>query len=288
MKRAYFLSALVLTLCIGATAQVATPRESTKQTLTQQVGDASLTIVYSRPNVKGRKVWDGIVPYGKVWRSGANEATIFEVTQDVTINGKPLPAGKYSLHMIPTADEWTLIFNKTWDQWGSFNYDEKQDALRVQTKAVPADFFETMVFGVGDITASTARVFLRWEKLVVPFKVDIGDIHGRVLGQIRTAIESRKPDDFRAVNQGASYVATFKLKDYFEEAIKWIDSSIAAGETFGNLSTKARILKEMGKTADAVAAGEKAVAVGKSSKPPANVNAVANFEATIRDWKSGN
>lgn len=286
MKRAIYLSVLVLSMCMGGLAQVTTPRESTKQTLTQQIGDASLTIIYSRPNTKGRKVWDGLVPYGKVWRAGANEATIFEISRDVTINGKALPAGKYSLHMIPTAGEWTLIFNKTWDQWGSFNYDEKQDALRVRTKPVPADFFETMVFGVGDITASTARVFLRWEKLVVPFTVDIGDIHGRVLSQIRAAIESRKPEDFRAVNQFASYVVSFKLKDYFEEAIKWIDTSIAAGENFGNLSTKARILKEMGKTADAVATGEKAVEVGRATR--ANPNAVANFEGTIKDWKSGN
>ncbi len=284
MKRAIYLFVIVLAMCVGALAQVATPRESTKQTLTQQVGDASLTIIYSRPNTKGRKVWDGLVPYGKVWRAGANEATIVEITQDVTINGKPLPAGKYSLHMIPTAGEWTLIFNKTWDQWGSFNYDEKQDALRVQTKPVPGDFFETMVFGVGDITTSTAKVFLRWEKLIVPFTVDIGDIHGRVLSQIRAAINSRQPADFRPVNQGASYVATFKLKDYYEEAIKWADSSISAGENFGNLSTKARILNEMGKIDEAVAVGQKAIEVGKAAGT--NANAIANFETTIKTWKS--
>jgi len=288
MKKAIFFSAIILTFCFSAISQVAVPRESQKQTITQNVGDAVVTIIYSRPNVKGRKIWDGLVPYGKVWRSGANEATVFEVSRDVTINGKPLPAGKYSLHTIPAAGEWILIFNKKWDQWGSFDYDEKLDALRVAANPVPSEFFESLVYGFGDTTTSSATAFLRWEKLRVPFTIDVGDIHGRILPQLREAIKNRKADDPRPLNQAAAYVATFKVKPSYEEALGWADASIAMKETFGNLSAKARLLKEQGKTAEAIANAEKAIAAGKTSTPPANADAIAGLEETIKGWKKNN
>jgi len=286
MKQAILFSAILLTLCMSAFSQVVVPRESQKQTIVQNVGDAMVTLTYSRPNVKGRKIWNGLVPYGKVWRSGANEATVFEVSRDVTINGRPLPAGKYSLHTIPAAGDWTIIFNKKWDQWGSFDYDEKLDALRVTSKPVPSEFFESLVYGFGDTTTSSATAFMRWEKIRVPFVIDVGDIHGRVLTGLRDAIKNRKADDPRPLNQGAAYVVTFKVKPSYEEALSWADASIAMKETFGNLSAKARLLNELGKTADAIATAEKAISTGKTSTPPANVDAVAGFEEAVKGWKN--
>jgi len=286
MRKVVLFSAILLSFCLSAISQVAVPRESQKQTITQNVGDAVVTITYSRPNVKGRTIWNGLVPYGKVWRSGANEATVFEVSRDVTINGKPLPAGKYSLHTIPAAGDWTIIFNKKWDQWGSFDYDEKLDALRVTSKPVPSEFFESLVYGFGDTTTKSATAFMRWEKLRVPFTIDVGDIHGRVLTQLREAVKNRKPDDPRPLNQAGAYVTTFKVKPSYEEALGWVNASIAIKETFGNLSAKARLLNEQGKTAEAVAIAEKAIATGKTSTPPANVDAIAGFEETVRGWKN--
>ena len=280
------MSAVILAVSLNTLSQVAAPRESQRQSITQNVGDAVITIVYHRPNVKGRKIWGGLVPYGKVWRSGANEATVFEVSRDVTINGKPLPAGKYSLHTIPTAGDWTVIFNKTWDQWGSFNYDEKMDAVRVTAKPVRSEFFETLVYGFGETTANSTTAFIRWEKLRIPFTIDIGDVHGRVIAQFREAIKNRKPDDARPLNQGANYVATFKVKPSYDEAIGWLEASIAMKETFGNLGAKARLLNENGKTAEAIATAEKAIAIGKAATPPANVDAVAALEATVKEWKA--
>ena len=286
MKKIAIMSAVILAVSLNTWSQVAAPRESQRQSITQNVGDAVITIVYHRPNVKGRKVWGNLVPYGKVWRSGANEATVFEVSRDVTINGKPLPAGKYSLHTIPTAGDWTIIFNKTWDQWGSFNYVEKMDALRVTAKPVRSEFFETLVYGFGETTANSATAFIRWEKLRIPFTIDIGDVHGRVLTQIREAIKNRKADDARPLNQGANYVATFKVKPSYDEAIGWLEASIAMKETFGNLAAKARLLNEQGKTAEAITTAEKAIATGKAATPPANVDAVAALEATVKEWKA--
>ena len=127
---------------------------------------------------------------------------------------------------------------------------------------------------------------MRWEKLRVPFTIDVGDIHGRVLTQLREAVKNRKPDDPRPLNQAGAYVTTFKVKPSYEEALGWVNASIAIKETFGNLSAKARLLNEQGKTAEAVAIAEKAIATGKTSTPPANVDAIAGFEETVRGWKN--
>src|SRR5215213_1844235 len=290
MRKISLLFIIVFSFSICAFAQLTLPRDSQRQEIAQTVGDTKISIVYHRPNTKGRQLWGCqaknivpkanyeepcLVPYGQVWRTGANENTTFEVSRDVTIDGQPLPAGKYGLHMIPNKDEWIIIFNKASDQWGSFTYDEKKDALRVKVRPQTGDFQETMSLGFGDVGQNTAKIVLRWEKIVVPFTINVGDVSGRALVMIREAIANRKPDDFRPFNQGAGYVLTFKVAGSYEEAIGWLDTSIKARETFGNLSTKARILAEMGKIKEAVETGEKAVAVGKAATPPVNT---ADFE----------
>lgn len=125
--------------------------------------DAELTIEYSSPAVKGRTVWGDLVPYGKVWRTGANEATTFEIDQDIEIQGELLPAGKYGLFTIPEESEWTIIFNSEWDQWGAFKYDENKDVLRVKVKPLSSPvFYERMSFVIDDDMVS-----LNWENLKV-------------------------------------------------------------------------------------------------------------------------
>jgi len=298
MKKFTVIFVLIFIFNICVFAQLNLPRESQRQEISQTVGDAKISIVYHRPNVKARKIWGCetkdvipiannlypcLVPYGQVWRAGANENTTIEFSRDVTINGQPLPAGKYGFHIIPTKTTWTLIFNKDNDEWGSFTYDEKKDALRVKITPVKAKMEETLSYEIEDVTQNSARVALRWEKIAIPFTVDIGDIHGRMLAAIREAIKNRKADDFRALNQGANYVRTFKLNANYDEALGWLDTSIKARETFGNLSTKARILAAMGKTAEAIALGEKAVQIGKAANPPANT---AEFDKILADWKA--
>lgn len=286
MRKVVFLLAVVLLSTLVSFGQVAAPRASQKQTITQTVGDATVSIVYHRPNVNGRKVWGGLVPYDKVWRSGANEATVFEVSRDVMIDGKPLPAGKYSLHTIPGQTGWVVIFNKKSDQWGSFTYDEKLDALRVPVKPVPFPFRESLAYDFETITPTSSRVVLHWDKLGVPFTVDIGDIHGRVMPQMREAITTRKPEDPRPLNQAASYVMTFKVKDSYSDALGWLDTSIGMKETMGNLYLKARLLNEQGKTAEAIVLAEKAVTVGRASTPPASAEALNQLVETIAEWKA--
>lgn len=133
------------------------------------IGDLSIDIDYGSPAVKGRKIWGALVPYGEVWRTGANEATTFEVNKDVEIEGQKLPAGKYSLFTVPGEKEWTIIFNKEASQWGSYNYKKEQDALRVTVKSEKSkEMNERMTFKIDE---KTGKVTLFWENVAVPFTV---------------------------------------------------------------------------------------------------------------------
>ncbi len=283
MKSTLSIVLFTLIFSVCTFAQMSLPRESNRQEVSQTIGDTKVSIVYHRPNTKGRKVWGKLVPFGEVWRTGANDNTTFEVTNDVTINGQELPKGKYGLHTIPTKKDWTIIFSKVNNEWGSFTYKEANDALRVKVAPMKAAMQETMSLGFGDVSANTTEVVIAWEKLRVGFSVNVGDVNGRTLSAIRAAIDARKPEDVRPLNQGANFVLNNKIKANYDEAISWLDKSIEIKETFGNLSAKARLLGETGKVAEAIMTGEKAVMVGKASTPPANT---ADFEKTVAEWKT--
>jgi len=143
-------------------------RPSPPAQVSEKVGDVTITIDYSQPGVKGRVIWGELVPYGKVWRTGANEATTFEVSNDVTVEGESLPAGKYALFTIPEEKEWTIIFNSVPDQWGAFNYDASKDVLKVKVKPQKSSStMERLTF----IIDSNGKVAMVWEDLEVDFTV---------------------------------------------------------------------------------------------------------------------
>jgi hypothetical protein len=164
---------MVFTFWINLKAQEEKIRVSPKAEVMQVVGFTEVQINYSRPGVKGRKVWGELVPYNKVWRAGANEATTIRFSTNVEIEGKKLPAGTYSLFTIPNKDEWTLIFNKTAEQWGAFEYNESEDALRVNVKPEMGESQEWLAYTITKASDKSAVVKLEWEKLKVPFKVTV-------------------------------------------------------------------------------------------------------------------
>jgi hypothetical protein len=168
MKKFFFL-AVALLVTSFASAQDAKAKPSPATTTTGKVGDKTITISYAQPAVKGREVWGKLVPYDAVWRTGANDATTFEIDKDVKIEGQALKAGKYSLFTIPTkAGEWTIIFNSVDKQWGAYNYNAKKDVLRVKVKSVATETLtERLTFAV-----KADAVHLMWEKLSVAFKVE--------------------------------------------------------------------------------------------------------------------
>lgn len=178
-KRRCLLLSVVIFLAaaaIPALAQRASDeaRPSPNASVSQTIGTTEVTIEYGRPGVKGRTVWGELVPHGQVWRTGANEATSISFGDDVTVEGEKLPAGTYALFTIPTENDWTIVFNKTAKQWGSFNYDAGQDALRIKVQPRAASHTEWMSFGFEDLSATAATVVLRWEKVKVAFKVEVG------------------------------------------------------------------------------------------------------------------
>ena len=307
----YSTTCLVLLSAFGsivlAQAPLRLPRPSQKASIMQTVGVTDITITYSRPGVKGRKIWGDapagtapgtatlddararakdapLVPFGHVWRTGANEATMFEVSDGVLINGQPLAAGRYSLHTIPAKDgEWTVIFNSDAGQWGSFTYDEKKDVLRVKAKPqVVADTQEWLMFSMDPIAENSAQVNIRWEKVSVPFTVEVKEVKALALEKARASLAAAKPDDWQIRAQAANFALQNKLNT--EEAMQWLDQSIKIKETFNNIGLKARTLAEQGKTAEAIAAGEKAIQLGKAAK--ANAQALADLEKRVAEWKS--
>lgn len=279
MSRRVLTSLLfAMALAVTASAQVTIPRESNRQEVWQIVGDTKITINYHRPNAKGRAIWGGLVPYGEVWRTGANDATIFEISNDVTVNGQKLPKGKYSLHSIPTTGAWTLIFNKTWNQWGSFQYDQKEDQLRVASTPVAAPMQETMSIDFVKVMGNTAEIHIKWGELAVPMTIDVGDFNARFINenQRRTATERMTL---------AGYILSQKLTGSYNDALMWAEDAERMSPTnFGVLSFKARLLAEMGRKADAIAAGERAIAAGKAATPAANTTAVENL---VKQLKAG-
>jgi hypothetical protein len=192
MKRSALTFGLVLALAFllvlpsAATAQETKIPKSLKGSVMQRLGaDTDITITYSRPGVKGRKIWGDLVPYGMApgnkysenkpypWRAGANEMTTIEFNKNVLIEGKPLPAGKYGIHMIPSEKDWIIIFSKNSSGWGSFAYKQEEDALRITITPVKAPFQEWLEFGFDDLAGTSATGYLHWEELKVPFKIQL-------------------------------------------------------------------------------------------------------------------
>lgn len=168
LKTSCFALAIAVGIALPALAQRGddATRASKSGKAAGSIGGVTVTVEYGRPNVKGRAVWGGLVPYGKVWRTGADEATTIAFDKNVTVEGKPLAAGTYALFTIPGEKAWTVVFNKTAQQWGAFKYDSAQDALRVEVEPRPHAVTETLTFEIaGD------EVVLRWEKLAVAFRV---------------------------------------------------------------------------------------------------------------------
>ncbi|MFZ9262163.1 MAG: DUF2911 domain-containing protein [Chitinophagaceae bacterium] len=166
MKRVLFgLFAFLTITASNIFAQQAA--QSPASTATGKIGNANITINYGSPSVKGRAIWGELVPYGKVWRTGANKATTFETDADITVEGQPLKKGKYALFTLPEKNEWTIIFNKTTDQWGAFNYKQDDDVLRVKVKpSAVNELTEALKFEV-----TKGGVTMKWEKLAVSFGV---------------------------------------------------------------------------------------------------------------------
>lgn len=276
--RKTLITAVVLLTATAAIAQQAprTPRPSPKSSLMQSVGLTDITVNYNRPGVKGRQIWGALVPYDKVWRTGANEATTIQFSDDVWINGNKLAKGLYSLHTIPTANQWTVIFNSVAEQWGSYSYDAAKDALRIQVTPQTAEHREWMSFEIPEMTTDTAKVVLRWEKLAVPFTVDTKSTE-RTLAGFRNAMQP----DWRTPYMAANFAFDNKGVVPDAELTQWLDQSLKANENTANLWLRARVAERAGNKAEAIRYAEMAVA----KATPQQADFVTEIRRNIDLWK---
>jgi hypothetical protein len=234
------------------------PLASQRAAAEQRLGVTDIRIDYHRPEVRGRKVWGDLVPYGQVWRAGANENTVITFGGPVTVEGQPLPKGSYGLHMIPTESTWTVIFSKNSTSWGSFSYDEKEDALRVTVKPRPAEMQEALSYTFEDPHPDSTAVTLRWEKVAVPFQVKV-DVNAATVASLHQQLRGLQQYNWLSWNDAATWA--IENKTNYEEALKWADTSIQNEERYENLDTKSQLLRLTGKTAEADAVQQKALAI---------------------------
>jgi len=253
--------ALSAEFCAAQSAVLNLPRPSQHAVLTQRIGITDVTVNYHRPLVNGRPVWGKLVPYGDVWRAGANENTTIYFSDPVSIEGQPLAAGTYGLHMIPTENEWTIIFSKNSTSWGSFTYKQEEDALRVKVKPQPTDMHEALTYDFDDVKPTSALVTLRWEKLAVPFKVDVktDDI---VADNLHRQLRGLAQYTWDGWNDAANYLLTEKV--HLDEALAYTDRSIQNEERYENLMTKSQVLDTLGRKDEAKVASDKALSIANA------------------------
>lgn len=246
-------------LCCSLPAQtlLTLPEDSPRAVCAQRIGMTDVTIVYHRPAVKGRKVWDGLVPYGQVWRAGANENTTIEFSGPVSIEGQPLAKGIYGLHMIPGQTEWTIAFSKQAGAWGSFSYDPKEDALRVTVKPQDAAFQEALSYDFGDLKFDSAVARMRWEKVAVPFQVSV--TKEAMIDNLRSQLRGGVQYNWIGYFEAAEFARQTNAN--LEQGLEWANASIQNEERFENLMNKARLLEALNRTADATKSRERALEV---------------------------
>lgn len=274
------LTAAALALPSLAPAQSAPelPQASPLARVVQRVGVTEIEVQYSSPGVKGREIWGGLVPYGELWRTGANAPTTLSATRDFTFGGKAVPAGTYGLLTIPAKDAWTVILTKNAKlQGGTRGYDQKEDAARITVKPEAAPMRERLLFLFSDTTDESTRLDLEWEKLRLSIPITV-ETEKQVMENIDKAIE----ESWRPHMTSARWL--LENGGDLGKALEYVDTSIDIRPTWWNHWVKAQILAKQGKSADAVAAAEQAQKLGKDDDIFTQFFS-PQVEKAIADWK---
>ncbi len=255
--------------------QLDLPRPSPNAKVSQMVGLTEVSVDYSSPAVKGRKVFGGLLPYGQLWRTGANGATKITFSKDVMVADKPVPAGTYALFSIPTATSFTVILNKNPNQGGTDQYKQDLDQLRFEAKPQPIPARERLTFLFNNTTESATSLDLEWEKVRISIPIKAGTD-----AQVAAGIKALETNAWRPWNNAARYLLESK-KD-LDQAMTLIDRSIAMKEDWFNVWTKAQIVAAKGKAAEACPLAQKAQALGGTSE---GFFFAAEVKKAIADWK---
>lgn len=285
MKK-YLLSIIAVLFCLvlnqQANAQIKLPQASPAAMVKQTIGLTDITVRYHAPGVKGRQIFGSLVPYGKLWRAGANEATLITFEDDLFLNHERVPAGTYSFFILPENEtDWNIVLNKDTTLWGLEGYSELNDVayLRVTPKKIP--FQETLQFAFSDISTNTGTLNLSWENSQVSIRIET-EIEKKALANIEKALKVAAPDDWYTWAQAANYLLS--RKDQHEKALTYINKSIAIKENFYNNWVKARLYALNREYQVAANLSAKAMQLGPK-EPESYQTYAREIETSYQEWK---
>ena len=272
-------------LAFGASAQnsnVEFPAPSPSSTLKQRVGLTDVEIVYSRPSVRDREIFGAMIPYGEVWRTGANAATRISFSTDVKLQGASLSAGTYELFSIPGADEWTVMVQKLPEKasWGAYSYKKENDTARVTASAAALPMLiETFTFGIDDLHDTGAILYFMWENTLVPLRLEV-DTVGILIPKIEAAIAAGGPKTWNFYYGAAALL--YDNDGDTEKSLTWVDEALKLRSDYPPpLLLRVRLLAKLGRNAEARVAAERAVEAGHKFEGPGSV--MARQAQTIAD-----
>jgi hypothetical protein len=280
-KGIFLILALACAWSLQAQSSKLFPQLSPEATTSLTIGITPITIEYHRPAVRGRAIWGSLVPYGRVWRTGANEATHIRFGDAVKVNGNPVPAGTYALFSIPGPEQWTLILNRRARQFGSFEYSPQDDQLRFDVKPKAVPLTEWLTYGITPSSRQSAYVDLFWEKLRVSFLVEV-DVDALVAARMKKAMARADTSDWKIYSDAAEYL--LELDQDLNQSLVWADRSITIQENPTNLHVKARLLYLMGRIPQARQLLDKAARLAKSQRSGPAV--LGPIQATLEQWKA--
>jgi hypothetical protein len=259
----------IIILCIGliSMASIATsqtlrlPAASTTQSVQQDFGLSSIKLTYSRPNVKGRKIFGALIPFGQVWRTGANAPSKLTFADDVMLEGKLVPAGEYALYSIPGKDIWTIILSKNTKLWGAMGYQETDDLVRVNVKPLALNTpVESFNIGFERVMANSCELQLIWDKTLVPVKITT-DIDTKIMAGIDAAMQGVSKPFYQAANY------YFDTNKDLNKAYEWIQEATSANpKAYWMEHLKAKIELKMGLKAEAIASAKRSSTLAEAEK----------------------
>lgn len=266
----------------SASAQLKLPQPSPEAFVKQTIGLTDISITYHAPGVKGRKIFGSLVPYGQLWRAGANEATVIRFSDDLFLNNERVPAGSYSVFILPESDTlWNLVLNKDTTLWGLEGYNELDDVAYLRVKPKKASFHETMQFNFTDIGINSGNLNLVWENTKISIHIET-EIEKKALANIKKALAEASDDDWYIWAQSAEYM--MQKKEHHEMALKWINKSIAIKENFFNNWIKARLYAYNQEFQMAASITAKAIQLG-NTEPQTYKGYAKEIETAYNDWK---
>lgn len=258
IRKLFLLSSFCSLLFAADAQQLRVPASSPTQTVQQDFGISSVQLIYSRPGMRGRKIFGDLVPYGKVWRTGANAATRIKFNDDVNFGGQPLKAGEYALYTIPREDEWDIVINKGSANWGT-DYKQEDDILRIKAKPVKlADAVETFTMQIENIKPTSSELKIMWEKTAVAVPIAV-DIDKKIMAQIEALMNK----DNRPYFAAAMYYLD-SGKD-LKQAVAWFDKAAEQNpEAYWVYHQKANALAKLGRKEEARQAATKSIELAKA------------------------